>query len=108
MIRWLTTANRGAMILAVALYVAAATPLTAQQATGSTSPAGATAARASATPAALPGPRLRPEWRRVEPTFADSSVTAYMASSAAAASHTITISTLTLVLVIIIVVLLIT
>ena len=104
MIRWLTT-DRGAMTLAVALYVAAATPLAAQQAAGPVSPAGATAAQAPAAPS---GPRIRPGWRRVEPTFADSSVTAYMASSAAAASHTITISTLTLVLVIIIVVLLIT
>ncbi|HXV91352.1 MAG TPA: hypothetical protein VD707_08275 [Gemmatimonadales bacterium] len=96
------------MTVAVALWVVAAAPLAAQQAVGPTSPAGAAAAQASPAPAALPGPRLRPEWRRVEPSFADSSVTAPMAASAAAASHTITISTLTLVLVIIIVVLLIT
>ena len=108
MIRWLTTADRGPMTLAVALYVVAAAPLAAQQAAGPVSPAGATAAQARPAPAVLPGPRIRPEWRRVEPTFADSSVTAPMAASAAASSHTITISTLTLVLVIIIVVLLIT
>lgn len=106
MIRRLTSGDRCAMTLAAVLWLAAA-PLAAQQAAGPTSPAGASAAQARPTPAALPGPRLRPEWPRVESGFADSSVTAPMAASAAA-SHTITISTLTLVLVIIILVLLIT
>jgi hypothetical protein len=106
MIRWLRSVDRCAMTLAAALWLAA-TPLTAQQGAGPSAPAGATATQASPPPAALPGPRLRPEWRQVEPSFADSTVTAPMTATAAA-SHTITFSTLTLVLVIIIVVLLIT
>ena len=107
MVRLPMSGDRCAMALAAALCVAAATPLRAQQVAGAASPTGASAAPASPA-AALPGPRLRPKWRRVEPTFADSSVTAPLAASAAAASHTVTFSTLTLVLVIIIVVLLIT
>lgn len=53
----------------------------------------------------MPGPRLRPAWRSVEPRFADSSATG---SAAAAGTHTVTITTLVLVLVVIIAVLLIT
>ena len=52
---------------------------------------------------ALPGPRLQPEWRSVQPAFADSSASPAPVSG----SNTITISTVALVLVVIIVVLLI-
>jgi hypothetical protein len=106
MMRWLTTADRGAVTLIAALCVAAATPLSAQQAAGPAPPARASAPQASPADSALPGPRLRPEWRRVEPSFADSSATAPLAATAVAGTHTITITTLALVLIVIIIVLL--
>jgi len=106
MMRWLTTADRGAVTLVAALCVAAATPLAAQQGAGPAPPAGASAAQASPADSALPGPRLRPEWRQVDPSFADSGATAPMATTAVAGTHTITLTTLALVLVVIIIVLL--
>lgn len=102
---WLSIAHRGAVTLVAVLCVAAATPLAAQQASGPAPQAGASAAQASSASTTLPGPRLRPEWRRVEPSFADSSASAPVAASAD--THTITVTTLVLVLVIIIAVLLI-
>lgn len=51
----------------------------------------------------LPGPRLQPEWRSVQPAFTDS----HASSAAVSSTHTITVTTLVLVLAIIIIVLLI-
>lgn len=98
MLRWPRIPDRGTVALAAALCVAAAMPLAAQQAETATSQAAA-----SATP---PGPRLRPEWRSVEPGVADSSAAGSV--TAVAAPNTVTITTLTLVLVAIIVILLVT
>jgi hypothetical protein len=89
--------------IAAVLCVAVATPLVAQQAS---SPAqqGAAAAPARSSRTTLPGPRLQPEWRSVEPAFTDSRASAAPVSSG---THTITVTTLVLVLVVIIAVLLI-
>src|SRR5690348_12440263 len=103
MMRWLIIDDRGAMAPVAVLCVAAATPLAAQQVSGPAPQAGDGAAQARSASTALPGPRLRPEWRRVEPSFADSSAAGPMA--AAAGSHPVTYTTLVLVLVIIIAVL---
>ena len=96
MVRWL---------LIAVLCVAAPTPLVAQQDSVPAPQAGASAAPASSASTALPGPRLRPEWRPVEPSFAGSSSAGPMAASGG--SHTVTVTTLVLVLVVIIAVLLI-
>jgi hypothetical protein len=93
------------MALAAVLCVAAGTPLAAQQASVSPPPPGVGAAQASSASVTLPGPRLRPEWQRVEPSFVGSSTSAPMAASGG--SHTVTVTTLVLVLVVIIAVLLI-
>jgi hypothetical protein len=93
------------MALVAVLCVAAAMPLAAQQASSPAPHAGASAAQASSANTALPGPRLRPEWRRFEPSFVGSSTAEPMA--AAGGSHTVTVTTLVLVLVVIIAVLLI-
>ena len=82
--------------IAAVLCVALATPLVAQQAT---SPAPQPGARTT-----LAGPRLQPEFRRVQPAFADSSATA---APVVSDTHTITVTTLVLVLVVVILVLLI-
>jgi hypothetical protein len=105
MIRWPSITDRGAMALVSLLCVAAATPLVAQQDSVPTPQPGASAAQASVASASLAGPRLRPEWRRVEPSFAGGSTSAPMA--AGGGSHTVTVTTLVLVLLIVIVVLLI-
>ncbi len=107
MIHWPSTADRGAMALVAVLCVAAATPLAAQAQQDSVPApqAGAGAPQASAASTSLPGPRLRPEWRRVEPTFTGSTSAGPMAASGG--SHTVTVTTLVLVLVVIIAVLLI-
>lgn len=55
------------------------------------------------SPSALPGPRLQPEWRSVQPAFTDSSAS----SAPVSGTHTVTVTTLVLVLVVIIAVLLI-
>jgi hypothetical protein len=88
--------------IAAVLCVAVATPLVAQQAS-IPAPRGAAAAPASSGRTTLAGPRLQPEWRSVQPAFADSSAS----SAAVAASHTITVTTVVLVLAVIILVLLI-
>jgi hypothetical protein len=105
MIRWPSIAGRGAMVLVAALCVAAASPLAAQQDSVSAPQASAIRAQASSASTSLPGPRLRPEWRRVEPRFAGNGTAGPMAGSGG--SHTITVTTLVLVLVVIIAVLLI-
>jgi hypothetical protein len=108
MIRWKSIADRGAMALVAVLCVAAARPLVAQQDSLPAPQAGAGAAQASSastspTPS-LAGPRLRPEWRRVEPVFPRGTTAGPMAASGG--TTTITVTTLVLVLLIIIVVLL--
>ena len=105
MMRWPGIVDGGAMVLVALLCVAAGTPLAAQQASGSAPPAAVSAAQVSSASAVLPGPRLRPEWQRVEPSFVGSSPSAPMAASGG--SHTVTVTTLVLVLVVIIAVLLI-
>jgi hypothetical protein len=69
------------MTLVAALCVPAATPLKAQQTSGPPTQAGARAAQASSASTTLPGPRLHPEWRRVEPSFADSSASRSVAAA---------------------------
>jgi hypothetical protein len=98
------------MALVAVLCVAAATPLAAQAQQDSLAApqAGASATQASSasisSSPSLPGPRLRPEWRRVEPVFPRGSTAGPMAASGG--TTTITVTTLVLVLLIIIVVLL--
>ena len=97
---------RTALILIAVLCVAAATPLAAQQVQDSAHVAVTTAAPASSTATALPGPRVSaPQFQSYEPTLTRSSASDH-SSLAAAGSHTIVISTLALVLIVIIVVLL--
>lgn len=103
--RWLNIMGRGAVTLVAVLCCAAATPLAAQQASGPAPHTGASAAPATPATTALSGPRLRPEWRSVEPSFADGSTSG--AAAAAASTTTITVTTLVLVLAVIILVLLI-
>lgn len=88
--------------IAAVLCVAVATPLVAQQAS-IPAPRGAAAAPASSGRTTLAGPRLQPEWRSVQPAFADSSAS----SAAASGTTTITVTTVVLVLLVIIAVLLI-
>ena len=100
-----TIADRAAVILfAAALYVAAAAPLAAQQVTGS-SPASTSSAAPSTT--ALAGPRLRPDWPRVESRIADTGTSERAAPASLAGTHTIRVTTLVLVLSVVILVLLI-
>lgn len=87
-------------VLVIALC-AMLSSLAAQQATGPAPVAGATVAPASSSSTA--GPRLQPEFRRYEPSVADSGTSSLMSSGG---SHTIVLSTLALILVVIIVVLL--
>jgi len=82
--------------IAAVLCLAAATPLVAQQAS---SPAPQSGARTT-----LAGPRLQPEFRRVQPAFSDSTTSA---SPVVSDTHTIRMSTIVLVLVVVILVLLI-
>jgi hypothetical protein len=107
MMRWLSCADRRAVTLVAVLCVAAAAPLVAQQDSVPAPQAGTSAAQASSasTSTTLPGPRLRPEWRPVEPNFAFSRRAGSMAASGD--SHTFTVTTLVLVLVVVIAVLLI-
>jgi len=112
--RWLTGADRGGLTLVAVLCVAAATPLVSQQDSVPGAQAGTSEGQASSantsttlsTSTTLPGPRLRPEWQPVEPSFAGSRTARPMAASGD--SHTITVTTLVLVLVVIVAVLLIT
>lgn len=107
MMRWLSIAVRGLVVLVVLLSLATATarPLAGQQAVDSVTHigAGAVPARsASTTGTGLPGPRVRPDFQRVEPSFAGREAS----SSTAVASHTFTVTTVVLVLAVIIIVLL--
>ena len=62
--------------------------------------------QASAPGAPLPGPRLAPELRSYEPTFADNRATAQPLLASEGSNHTFVFSTLSLVLIGVIVVLL--
>lgn len=97
---------RAGLILIAVLCAAAVTPLAGQQAQDSARVVPASPARVSA-PSTIPlGPRLSPQFQRVEPRLAPSSASQNSSFAAAAGQHTIVISTLALVLVVIIVVLL--
>ncbi len=112
MMHWSSTTDRVALILAAVLSAAAATPTAAQQAPQQAlqlaiqQPAGfgtteeARAAQAGAPSAPLPGPRLHPEFPRVQPSIAERSATA---GPVPPAQNTIVISTLALVLIAVIV-----
>ncbi len=108
MMHWSSTMSRVALILAAVLSAAAATPTAAQQASqpavqqpASSGVTGeACAAQVGAPSAPLPGPRLQPEWARVEPAIADRSTTPRPVPPAG--NHTIVISTLALVLIVVI------
>ena len=93
---------RRCLRIVAVLCVAVATPLVAQQAS-IPAPRSAAAASASSGRTTLAGPRLQPQWRSVQPAFADSSASAAPVSG----TQTITVTTLVLVLVVIILVLLI-
>jgi hypothetical protein len=82
--------------LRVASFAALLTAAAAQQAAGSGATTAASAAQAGSS-APLPGPRLRPELSRVEPSIVERSATAW--PMAPARNHTIVISTLALVLI---------
>jgi len=103
MMRWPSIAAHGVIAPLIALCVALAIPLAAQQDVVPAPQPGASATPASPASAVLAGPRLRPEWRPVEPTILGSSSAAPMAGSGG--SHTVTVTTLVLVLVVIIAVL---
>jgi hypothetical protein len=90
-------------VLAVLFLLVAHTTAAAQQ-TASAAQQVPRAVGVTVPARALPGPRLQPEWRSVQPAFADSSASSAMV---AGGSHTITVTTLVLVLVVIIVILLI-
>ena len=104
MMHWSSTAGRVALILVAVLSAAAATPTAAQQAAQQAPGTGPTAEGASAWPAAssapLPGPRLSPEFPRVEPSIEERST---IARPVPPAQNTIVISTLALVLIAVIV-----
>lgn len=99
-----------ALILIAVLCAAAVTPLKGQQ-----SPDSARVAPASAVPTSAPqasssnttlGPRLSPQFQRVEPRLAPSTASEGSSLALAAGQHTIVFSTLALVLAVIIIVLL--
>ena|SRR6266545_1589255 len=99
-----TIADRAAVILfATALYVAPAAPLAAQHVASSV-PTSTTSAAPSTS--SLPGPRLRPEWPRVEPRIADTSASERASPANLSGTHTIQVTTLVLVLAVVILVLL--
>jgi hypothetical protein len=89
--------------LFAALFVLVAHTTAAAQQTASAAQQVPGAAGVTVPARALPGPRLQPEWRSVQPAFADSSAS----SMAVAGSNTITVSTIVLVLAVVILVLLI-
>jgi len=98
-------ADRAAMmLLATTLCVASATPLAAQDA-ASSSPASAPSPAQPTAP--LPGPRLRPEWPRIEPRVSEASASKGAFATSPPATHIIRVSTLVLVLAVVILVLLI-
>jgi hypothetical protein len=110
MMHWSNTAGRLALVLVAGFSVAAATPLAAQQEVQQEGQqaASATVEAPSAAPvgapvAPLPGPRLSPEWPRVQPSAAERNATARPAPPA---QNTIVISTLALVVIVVLAVLL--
>ena len=108
MMHRLSTTASLALVLAALLSAAAATPAAAQQSpqlgVQQSAASGVTeqtpAVQAGAPSAPLPGPRLQPEWPRVEAAMAERTTSAR--PMAPAGSHTIVISTLALVLIVVI------
>jgi len=90
-------------VLAAVFVLVGHTTAAAQQAPGVAGVTGPARSSAVSSSSALPGPRLQPEWRSVQPAFADSSAS----SAPVSGTHTVTVTTLVLVLVVIILVLLI-
>jgi len=90
---WPGPADHVALILGAMRSAAGTTPTVAQPVAGASAPADANAS--------LPGPRVRPEVRGVEPRIADGRATAW--APPPPANHTIVISTLALVLIAVIV-----
>lgn len=93
-----------ALTLTALLCLAAVTPLAAQQQANSP-PQVRASTPASPTSTTLPGPRLRPDWPRQAPVFADSSASG--SAAAVAGTHTFTVTTVVLVLLVVVAVLLI-
>ena len=96
-----------ALILVTVLSAAAATPMAAQQEVQQAAGSVATVEEASTVPVAapgapLPGPRLSPEFPRVEPAIAERGA----ARPVPPAQNTIVISTLALVVIVVLAVLL--
>jgi disulfide bond formation protein DsbB len=103
-----STAGLVALILVTVLSAAAATPTAAQEAAQQAPGSVATVEEASTVPVAapsapLPGPRLSPEWPRVQPSAAERHATARPVPPA---QNTIVISTLALVVIVVLAVLL--
>ena len=95
---------RSAAVLAAVLCVVSTARLGAQQVSAPAATAVTAAAPAGVdSTTTQAGPRLSPEWRRVESPMAERNTAAAMSSGG---SHTVTVTTLVLVLVVIIVVLL--
>lgn len=97
-------AGLGSMVLVFMLWAVAPVPLTAQQASGPTSPAGAGTTVASSS-APTSGPRLRPEWRQVTPKLAERGAPGSTAPYDGGGQF-VTYSTVLLVLVVVLIVLL--
>jgi hypothetical protein len=107
MMRWSSIKDCGAILLVAMLCIAATTPLAAQVQQDSAAVPEAGASTAQPATASLAGPRLRQEWRPVEPSFTSNSTTGPMAMAGSGGSHTLTVTTLVLVLIVVIAVLLI-
>src|SRR4029077_9665828 len=73
MTSWRKAAHGGVLTMIVMWCVVAAQPLGAQQRAGGDSLTRPSASAATVANAPLPGPRLNPEWRRVEPGISDRS-----------------------------------
>lgn len=97
--------KRTVMVLVTALCALALAPLAAQRAAGPAPAAGVSTAPVRSPSAALPGPRVQPEYQRFEPSISDSA-SHRSALMSGGGSHTIVISTLALILIVVIVVLL--
>ena len=98
---------RAVAVLAAALCAAPLAESAAQQAPDSARVAEPASSASVSSPSTLPGPRLSPQFQRVEPTLARSTTSETSSLAVADGQHTIVISTLVLVLGVIILVLLI-
>jgi hypothetical protein len=98
---------RAVVVLVAALCAAPLAESAAQQAPDSARVAVPASSASVSSPSTLPGPRLSPQFQRVEPTLARSPTSETSSLAVADGQHTIVISTLVLVLGVIILVLLI-